>query len=165
MQEYLNRGFDTMSGNGILYVVIDEAKIYYAPEEGIIFHERVIRDWHEVIYIENGALKHGIVLDFVARGGTGPQSNFNKIMDSNGGSSGPFIPTLAFVRTIRESIISRTIGGYPIAKGSFGTGGDPNRELLFGDIFPDSVTTINIPGIGEVLTITQLDYVDKTPSP
>jgi hypothetical protein len=166
MQDYVDRGFDKMSGNGILYVVIDETKIHYAPEEGIIFQERIIRDWFEVTYIENGLLKHGIILDFVGRGGNDVHKTLNRFVDSRGASEGPFIPLNAMVRTIRTDWADRTKGDYPIAIGILGVKADDvNGQVIFGDIFPPGATSVRIPGIGDVLPITQLDYVDPLAAP
>ncbi len=170
MREYQDRGYDTMSGNGVIYFVIDETKIHFAPEEGVIFHERVIRDWFDVTYIENGILKHAFVIDFIGRGGNGIHKTLNRFVDSPGGSEGPFIPLNAMVRTIRTEWSGRTKGDYPIAAGILGVKSeDVNGQVLFGDIFPSGATTVDIPGIGEVLTVTQLTYVDplvkSTPKP
>lgn len=170
MQEYQDRGYDTMSGNGVMYFVIDETKIHFAPDEGVIFHERVIRDWFDITYIENGILKRAFVIDFIGRGGNGIHKTLNRFVDSPGASEGPFIPLNAMVRTIRTEWSGQTKGDYPIAAGILGVNSDDvNGQVLFGDIFPSGATTVNIPGIGEVLTITQLTYVDplvkSTPKP
>jgi hypothetical protein len=168
MQEYHDRGFDKMSGNGIIYLVVDETKIHYAPtDDGIVYQERIIMDWFEVAYIENGALKHGFVIDFMGRGGNGIHKTLNRWVDrATTAHEGSFIPLLAFVKNMRGTLIGATTGNYPIAKGLLGLqSGDVNGAELFGNMFPAGTTTINIPGIGDVLTVTQLEYVDPLVMP
>jgi hypothetical protein len=171
MQEYHDRGFDTMSGNGVIYLVVDETRIHYAPnDDGIVFQERIIMDWFEVSYIENGVLKHAFVIDFMGRGGNVLHKNLSRFMDRDSASEGSFVPRLAFVKAVRGKLIGSTAGDYPIAKGLLGLqAGDVNGTELFGNMFPAGATTVNIPGIGEVLTVTQLIYVDpfvlRTPTP
>lgn len=173
MQEYHDRGFDTMSGDGVIYFVIDETKTHYAPtEDGIVYQERIIMDWFEVTYIENGVLKHGFVIDFMGRGGNGIHKTFSRRVDyPNTGSEGSFVPRVAWIKSVRLQVSQMTtIGDYPIAKGLVGLQpGDVNGAVLFGNMFPAGASTINIPGIGDVLAVTQLEYVDPpvmaTPKP
>lgn len=119
MSEYIERGFDTVSTDSLLCFVVDKTKVHYSPLEGIIYKERVIRSWLEVEYIRDGELHHGIVLEFVRRGGSVIHKDLTKITWSGSGSS--FVnPSVAFVERMHNAWSEYTPTQYTIGCGILG---------------------------------------------
>ena len=158
---YCERGYDALNSDTELYVVIDEGKIHYSDLNGVVFNERIIRSWQEVDYVEDGVRKHGIVLGYVRRGGSGPNAEFGKFTLANSGSI-TANPSVEWVKSIDNSWTGRTEGTHTTFKGTIGINEDPSIQLLFDGFFPivnGVPQPVTIPGIGTVLPITSMEVV------
>lgn len=178
MSEYIERGFDTVSTDSLLCFVVDKTKVHYSPLEGIIYKERGIRSWLEVEYIRDGELHHGIVLEYVRRGGSVILKDLTKITWSGSGSSIEN-PSVAFVEAMHNGWSEYIPTQYTIGCGILGInlpseipqlGGidfsilansfEANTStisILFEGFFPvvdGKAQPVTIQGIGEVLPIT-----------
>lgn len=167
LNEYVERGFESLSTEDVLYLVFDETKIHYSPLAGIVYKERIIRSWYEVDYIHGGEWKHTIILGYVRRGGDGVNQDFTKIIAANSGSN-ITNPSVAFIESYDQSWTSRTPGNHTIFRCLIGLSNNlemplqPGVELLFEGVFPvvdDKAQSVTITGIGEVLPVTQCEYV------
>lgn len=178
MNEYIERGFDTISSDSLLCFVVDKTKVHYSPLEGIVYKERVIRSWLEVEYIRDGELHHGIILEYVRRGGSAIHKDLTKITWSGSGSS-IVNPSVAFVERMHDAWAEYTPNQYTIGCGILGTNPPPEIPqmdgidfhvlsnsfkantstifILFEEFFPvvdGKVQPVTINGIGEVLPVT-----------
>lgn len=178
MSEYIERGFDTNSSDSLLCFVVDKAKVHYSPLEGIVYKERVIRSWLEIEYIRDGELHHGIVLEFVRRGGSVLHKDLTKLTWSGSGSSFAN-PSVAYVEKVHKVWAEYTPTQHTIGCGILGI--NPLLEtpqmdgvdfhivsnafeantstisILFEGVFPvadGKAQSVTINGIGEVLPIT-----------
>lgn len=178
MNEYIERGFDTVSSDHFLCFVIEDAKVHYSPLEGVVYKERVIRSWLEVAYILDGEFRHGIILEYVRRGGGNANSDFTKMIYANSGQLSVNAP-VAYIEAVHKGWEKYTPTEHTIACGILGLnppsetplmdGVDFERltkddfkqngvDLLFDGIFPvvdGKAQPVTINGIGEVLPITQ----------
>lgn len=176
LSEYIERGFDTVSSDNLLCFVVDKAKVHYSPLEGIVYKERVIRSWLEIEYIRDGELHHGIILEFVRRGGSVIHKDLTKFIWSGSGSSFPN-PSVAYVEKVHNVWAEYTPTQHTIGCGILGINLPPEMpqmdgidfhlfsnvyeantiSLLFDGFFPvvdGKAQPVTIHGIGEVLPIT-----------
>ena len=178
MHEYIERGFDTISSDNVLCFVVDKSKVHYSPLEGNIYKERGIRSWLEVDYMRDGELQHGIILEFVRRGGNAIHNDLTKFTWSGSGSSSGN-PSVAFVEAMHKAWAEHTPGQYTIGCGMLGIdlplempqldgidfdvlssafkANETTLSILFDGVFPvvdGKAQSVTINGIGEVLPVT-----------
>ncbi len=186
MDAYLEGGYDKKNTDQFLCFVIDENKVHISPAGGVLFNERRIFIWTEVDYIKAGRLLHSNVIVLMKRGGSGVQSDFQKITFSNSGASFD-TGSEAFYRGIADGWMDNTEGEYPIACGllgletpegdglvdaesvgmdRFGQEGLESRgvKMLWEGLFPvveGKALSVVIPGIGAVLPITEAFIIEN----
>jgi len=159
MKPYFDGGYDKMTTDELMYIVYDENSVKYAPGDGIIFNERIIRSWTEVYYVEDGVLKHGIVLDFVLRGGNELWKDFGKFVWAGSGADFGMNPSFAYLDRTEKFLSKITKTSYPIMKAPLTLYTTGDAELYEG-IFPTKdrkLQPVTIPGIGVVLPFTSLE--------
>jgi hypothetical protein len=163
MNEFIEKGYDKLSKDGILYLVNQEDHSMFADENGISFNGLKILSWMTGIsYYDDQGVFHddGIILDGVCRE-MGPQIFWDAIIDSDTIHSDPICPRLIFYKNQRISINKLTVGEFQIYKGFVGSAIDTDRNKIFEGIFPivdGKAQPVNIPGIGTVLPIFQVKY-------
>jgi hypothetical protein len=163
MTPFIEGGYDKKSNEKMLYLTYDEASLHYLPENGIVFNERIIKSWVHVDYFENGEFKRGIILDLVIRGGDDLFKEYGKFVWSSSGGIMVTNPSMAYmVRTDNFFADITPETSHPIMCAplkNYETG----EAQLYEGIFPNvdgKLEPVTIPGIGEVLPISNLFFAD-----
>jgi hypothetical protein len=169
MNQFIEKGYKTLSGNGILYVVNQEGKSGYADGDGIMFNGIRIYSWMTGIsYFDEQGIFHndGIILDGVCRE-MRPQDFWAILVDSTNTISHSSCPSVAFFKSTRTEISRKSIGDNFIFKGSVGVAtGNGTKDInkIFEGYFPivdGKYQSVTIPSIGSVLPIVRMDYESK----
>ena len=107
----------------------------------------------------NGTWTVETVLDGVCRT-DGPNTNRFGFVDGDNVNMYEACPSPDLFKTKRENIDQLSQGNGNIMEALYGYDFDPYREMLFEGVFPEGATTVEIPGIGTISTITRLKYQD-----
>ncbi|MDP3443234.1 MAG: hypothetical protein Q8T08_10305, partial [Ignavibacteria bacterium] len=145
------------------YLTYDEANLHYLPENGIVFNERIIKSWVYVDYFEDGEYKRGIILDLVIRGGNGLFKDYGKFVWASSIGEMSTNPSMAFMTKMDNFFADNTPETlHPIMCAPLKYHGTGEAQLYEG-LFPNidgKLEPVTIPGIGEVLPISNLFFAD-----
>ncbi len=163
MTPFIEGGYDKKTNEKMLYLAYDETSVHYLPENGIVFNERIIKSWVYVDYFENGEYKRGIILDLVIRGGDGLFKNYGKFVWASSIGEMSTNPSMAFIVRNNNFFADNTPKtSYPIMCASLKYH-ETGEAQLYQGIFPSidgKLQPVTIPGIGEVLPISNLFFAD-----
>ncbi|MBA3074070.1 MAG: hypothetical protein FP831_10765 [Anaerolineae bacterium] len=163
MTPFIEGGYDKKSTEKMLYLAYDETSIHYLPENGIVFNERIIKSWVYVDNFEDGEYKRGIILDLLIRGGDGLFKDYGKFVWASSIGAMSTNPSMAFiVRNNKFFADSTPETSYPIMCAPLKYH-ETGEAQLYEGLFPSidgKLQPVTIPGIGEVLPISNLFFAD-----
>lgn len=158
VQAFENGGYLTKtpeSGDFYAIKIEGQSKFYSGIQYGPI---KIFSTMTIARYV-NGAWKIETILDGVCRT-SGPNTNRFGFVDGDNVNKYESCPAPDLFRTKRENIDQLSQGNGNIMEAFYGYDFDPYREMLFEGVFPEGSTTVEIPGIGTVSTVTRLKYED-----
>lgn len=165
-QEFLDQGFDKLCSleDGVTYGILYENTVEYMPEGGVEFGKKGYATSTVEVDFYNPETKQferrKIVIDWFIPLGTDDGSYINYPIETGSVASAKGVLPRHLIENFRGQYFDSNKGSTPFIKLTFkSTGLGDGFEIVdsfFSDAFPEfkgEITTITIPGIGEVLAV------------